>query len=90
MPSKRPKTYPITRSDERIVCVTVPENDEGELFDAIREQISPHAVAAIVAYLQPAHTNNPEVDRQVGWFAEQLMQMLGVEQFNKLIEEIGL
>lgn len=90
MERKRPKTYPITRSDGKVVRVTVPENDEGELFDAIREQLSPHAVAAIVAYLQPARTNNPEVDRQVAWFAEQLMQMLGVEQFNKLIEELGL
>jgi len=29
--------------------VTVPENDESDLFSAVREQLSPEAVAAIVA-----------------------------------------
>ena len=53
--------------------VTVPANDEQDLFDAIREQISPHAVAAIVSCLRINRTNNTDVDRQVHWFAEQLV-----------------
>lgn len=71
--------------------VTVPENDEQDLFDAIREQLSPHAVAAIVAFLQPARTNNPDVDRQVRWFHDQLVQLVGgYEQQARLAEELGL
>jgi hypothetical protein len=57
--------------------------------DAIREHISPQAVAAIVAWLQPAHTNNPNVNREVRWFADQLAEMLGPE-LNPLTEELGL
>jgi len=71
--------------------VTVPENDEQDLFDAVGEQLSPHAVATIVAFLQPARTNNPDVDRQVHWFAEQLVELLGGnEQQSRLAEELGL
>ena len=71
--------------------VPVPENDESELFDAIREQLSPHAVASIVAYLQPARTNNQDVDRQVAWFADELVKLLGGhEQQAQLAEELGL
>ena len=71
--------------------VTIPENDEQDLFDAVREQLSPQAVATIVAFLQPARTNNPDVDRQVRWFAEQLVELLGGdEQQAQLAEELGL
>ena len=71
--------------------VTVPENDEQDLFDAVREQLSPQATATIVAFLQPAHTNNPDVDRQVHWFAGQLVELLGGdEQQARLAEELGL
>ena len=71
--------------------VTVPENDEQDLFDAVREQLSPQATATIVAFLQPARTNNPDVDRQVRWFAEQLTELLGGnEQQSRLAEELGL
>jgi len=65
-------------------------HDESELFKHIREQFSPEAVAAIAAWLQPASTNNPAVDRQIQWFIEQLVEMLGTEQYNALCEELGL
>jgi hypothetical protein len=88
---KKPKTYEITRSDGKKVRVTVPENDEQQIFDAIREQLSPHAVAAIASCLQINRTNNSEVDRQVHWFAEELCKMLGGhEQQSRLAEELGL
>jgi hypothetical protein len=71
--------------------VTVPENDEQDLFDAIREQLSPHAVASIVSHLQAAKTNNQDVDRQVRWFTEELVKLLGgYEQQARLAEELGL
>lgn len=71
--------------------VTVPGNDEQDLFDAVREQLSPHAIAAIASCLQTSRTNNPDVDRQVGWFQEQLCQLVGgYEQQSRLAEELGL
>lgn len=71
--------------------VTVPENDEQDLFDAIQEQLSPEAVAVIGSAIQDAKTNNPEVDRQVRWFADRLTAMLGgVAQQNRLMRELGL
>ena len=90
-----PETFEVARPDGSKVRVTVPENDPAEpakeLRDLLQDCMSPHAVAAIVAYLQPVRTNNPDVDRQVHWFAEQLVELLGGnEQQNRLAEELGL
>jgi hypothetical protein len=75
----------------RKVRVTVPENDESELFEAVREQLSPEAMASMVAHLQGARTNNQDVDRQVHWFTEELCKLLGgYEQQARLAEELGL
>ena len=65
--------------------------DEQDLFDALKDNLSPQAVAAIVAYLQPAKTKSPAVDREVRWFADQLTVLVGgPEQQNRLAEEVGL
>ena len=86
----RPETYEAEMHGKK-VRVTVPENDESDLFDAFREQMSPHAVAAIVSFLQPVRTNNSDVDRQVHWFAEELTKLVGgYEQQSRLAEELGL
>jgi len=86
----RPDTYE-AEVNGRKVRVTVPENDESELFEAVREQLSPEAVAAIASCLQINRTNNPEVDRQVRWFHDQLCQLLGgYEHQARLAEELGL
>jgi len=67
---------------------TKPEN---LLIDALRENLSPHAVAVIVAYLQPVRTTDPEVAGQVRWFAELLTEAVGGEdELNRLCEEVGL
>lgn len=85
------KTYPHKTTDGKTLRVTVPENDDGGLFDAIREQLSPEAVASIASYLQCARTNNQDVDRQVRWFADELCKLLGgYEQQARLAEELGL
>ncbi len=90
MKRKHPDTYE-AQSNGKKVRVTVPENDQGELFDAIREQLSPHAVASIVSHLQGARTNNQDVDRQVHWFTQELCKLLGgYEQQAQLAEELGL
>jgi len=86
----RPDTYE-AEVNGRKVRVTVPENDEQELFEAVREQLSPEAVASIVSHLQGARTNNQDVDRQVRWFAQELTKLLGgYEHQARLAEELGL
>jgi len=73
--------------------VTVPENPrpEDRLIDALRKNLSPHAVATIACYLQPARTNAPNVDREVQWFSERLAETLGGQDpLNRLAEELAL
>lgn len=87
---RHPDTYEAEINGKK-VRVTVPENDESELFEAVREQLSPEAVASIVSHLQTARTNNQDVDRQVRWFADELAKLLGgYEQQARLAEELGL
>ncbi|MFO8012584.1 MAG: hypothetical protein R6X20_04670, partial [Phycisphaerae bacterium] len=65
--------------------------DEQDLFDALKDNLSPQAVAAIVAYLQPARTSNPEVDRQLRWLADRLTGLVGgPEQLGRLCDGLGL
>ena len=87
---RQPKTYEAKHGGKKI-RVTVPENDESELFEAVREQLSPHAVDSIISHLQGARTNNTDVDRQVHWFTEELTKLLGgYEHQAHLAEELGL
>jgi hypothetical protein len=78
------------------VHVTVPENEDPaepgkELRDLLQDCMSPHAVAAIVSYLQPCQTKDGAVNKQVAWFSEQLVELLGgYEQQSRLAEELGL
>ncbi len=61
------------------------------LRDVLRDTLSPHAVAAIAAYLQPVRTMDAEVVRQVRWFADLLAKVVGGEEkLNRLCEEVGL
>jgi len=88
---RRPETYEATHHGKK-VRVTVPEAiDEQVLFDALRDNLSPHAIAGVVSCLRINRTNNGDVDRQVHWFAEELTKLLGgYEQQTRLAEEIGL
>ena len=87
----KPKTYE-AEVDGRKVRVTVPDDArEDDLFGAIRENLSPQAVAAIVAYLQPATTKNDAVNRQLRWFTERLTELVGgPNALNRLTDELGL
>ena len=92
MSKRKPKTYEAKVGD-RTARVTIPENPKPEdlLADALRENLSPHAVAAIAAYLRTVRTSDPKVDREVQWFAERLADALGGwDQQNRLAEELGL
>ena len=90
MKRKHPDTYEAEINGKK-VRVTIPENDETELFEAVREQLSPEAVASIICHLQGARTNNQNVDRQVRWFSDELAKLLGgYEHQAHLAEELGL
>ena len=92
MKRRRSKTYE-AKLNGRKTRVTVPEDPKPEdvLADALRENLSPHAVAAIAAYLQPVRTMDPEVVRQVRWFADLLTTVVGGDdELNRLCDEVGL
>jgi hypothetical protein len=68
-----------------------------EAFErVVRDNLSPEVVATIIAFLQPAALYRPANEdamqalRQVEWFANTLTDMLGVEEHNRLMEELGL
>jgi hypothetical protein len=89
----KPKTYLHKRPDGSTVRVTVPEDPKPEelLIDALRENLSPKAIAAIAFWLQAAFGDDENVDREARWFAEQLAQALGGwDQQSDLVEELGL
>lgn len=76
-----PRTTPAT---------STPHRDDAELFEHLREQLSPEAIVGIAAWLQPATTNNAEVNREIAWFQGQLVQMVGTTQYNRLAEDLNL
>jgi len=89
---RRPETHEADANGKK-VRVTVPENPDPieTMQDAIRDQLSPHAVAAIVSYLQPVSTKDSAVNKEVAWFSERLVELLGgYEQQSRLAEELGL
>ena len=89
---RTPKTYEVKRHGQRR-RVTVPEDPKPEdvLADALRDNLSPQAIAAVVSCLRINRTHNDDVDRQVHWFAEELVKLLGgPEQQTRLAEELGL
>ena len=70
--------------------------DQEAFEKVIRDNLSPEGIATIVAFLQPAAFYKPANEdalqalRQVEWFADTLTAMLGVEEHNRLIEELRL
>ncbi|MEX0654861.1 MAG: hypothetical protein WD534_12610 [Phycisphaeraceae bacterium] len=72
----------------------MPRNDDAHaITDAIKECLSPHAVALIAAKLQPAYGKGEvgqQAERESAWFGDQLVGLLGQREFNELCEELGL
>ena len=62
---RKPKTYETTL-DGKKTRVTIPENqrDEDTLLDALKDNLSPEAVAAIAAYLVARPTAAPNATSQ--------------------------
>lgn len=75
-----------------------PTPAEREAFEkAIRDNLSPDGVATAIAWLRAAESGNIPSDeralaalREVEWLADVLTEMLGVDEHNRLIDELGL
>lgn len=85
-------TYPTT-IDARPGRVSVPESDEA-MLDAMAAELSPQAVAVIATRAnrsrQPTICPDLDVERQVQWFAEKLIERLGGKQACKrLLKELN-
>lgn len=77
-------------------------NDTQAMLDAIKANLTPHAVALLAAKLrpgrpslQPIQATAPtdtaaEAEAQVAWSADQLREMLGTEQHRALCQELGI
>jgi len=68
-----------------------------EMFEAaIRENLSPEGVATIIAFLQPATMQKGPTEearrglRELEWFADTLIDLLGVDEYDRLLDELGL
>lgn len=64
---------------------------------AIRDNLTPEAVATIIAYLQPADSRRPETAeqaeayRQVRWLSDALTELVGGPTIvGELFDEMGL
>lgn len=70
--------------------------DQAAFESAIRDNLSPEGIAAVIAFLQPAAFYKPaNADaiaalQQVEWLADTLTEMLGADEHNRLMEELGL
>ena len=86
----KPKTYEASYKGRK-VRVTVPDRDEATaLAQAIRDHLSPEGVAAVAAHLQALHpSKHKSADRQVVWFHDFLVGLLGDDEYNRLSVELG-
>jgi len=75
MRHKQPKTY-----DARI------------LTDAIKDSLSPKAAAAMGCFLLDVKLpiGDDDVWRELNWFAEEIIDVLGEGEFTRLCDEMGL
>jgi len=70
--------------------------DHEALKNMIRDHLTPEAVATIIAFLQPAALHKPasadarQALKEVEWFTDTLISMLGVDEYTRLMDELGL
>ena len=87
------KRYNAVDAKGNHVRVSVPEDMTAteELMEAVRNCLSPHAVAAMAACLQTARTDDEGVNCQLAWFRKELVMALGgPDRQNELAEELGM
>jgi hypothetical protein len=65
-------------------------SDSHDLGEALRDSLSPEGVAAIAAHLQALHPSKDKgADRQVVWFHDLLVGLLGDDEYNRLCDELA-
>jgi CRISPR/Cas system-associated endonuclease Cas3-HD len=70
--------------------------DQEAFEKVIRDNLSPEGVATIIAFLQPATMNRPATEEQrkalleLEWFANTLMDLIGNEEYARLLDELCL
>ena len=70
----------------------MPRNDTEALAEAIRDNLSPHAVSLIAAKLRPAYGRGElghDAERECAWFADLLIGLVG-EEYDELCDAMGL
>ena len=60
------------------------------MADAIKDSLSPEAVVAIAAHLQSARVRDEKVNAEIGFFHDFLFSLIGVDQYNRIVDEIGV
>jgi len=72
---------------------THPNHQVAGLIDALREHLSPHAVVLIAAKCQPCYGKGEagqSAEREVAWFTEMLIGMVGISEYEQLCDEVGV
>ena len=70
--------------------------DQQAFETVIRDNLSPEGVTAVIAFLRTASLNQPTNDDQrralleVQWLADTLLDLVGVEEYNRLLDELRL
>ena len=70
----------MTKANESTECLAA----------AIKDTLSPEAVAAIAAHLGTVTTKKKSVNGEAEWFRSFLVDLLGVEQYDATCDELGL
>ncbi len=70
--------------------------DQEAFEKVIQDNLSPAGVATIIAFLQPATMYKAPTEeamqglRELEWFTNTLIDLLGVEEYDRLLNELGL
>lgn len=70
--------------------------DQAAFETVMRDNLSPAGIATVIAFLRAGDFYQPASDTarsgldEAGWLADTLIEMLGVDTYNDLIEELGL
>ncbi|MEX2672850.1 MAG: hypothetical protein WD294_12150 [Phycisphaeraceae bacterium] len=65
--------------------------DAARLVDALKDNLSPEAAALIAAKCQPLYARSEggrSAEHECAWFAQQLIDMLGTEEYEAICDEL--
>lgn len=88
--------YGRTRKPKVVTPTVKAAVDQDALEKVVRDNLTPEGVAATVAFLRVAGSHYPSTEagkdalQQVAWLADKLQRMIGVKEYNRLLDEIGL